>query len=86
MSAPTVERKRHKTLGKALARTIVDPGRNLSAVQIGEYLNLLTPTFFVEALHHAPKLWAAVEQRIADQKLATSTFTQTRLLKGSLGR
>jgi hypothetical protein len=72
--------KKRQQLAKALA-VVGDPNRNLSSVQIGKYLELLGPELFIQSLTHAPKLWAAVEERLADQKLATSTFTQTGLIK-----
>jgi hypothetical protein len=65
---------------KALT-AVLDPNKNLNAAKIGAYLELIGPDCFLEAVRHAPKLWAEVERRGVAKALATKEYAQSKLLK-----
>jgi hypothetical protein len=67
-------------LSKALTAA-GDPNKTLNPVQIGRYLELIGPDRFLEAVHHAPKLLAEVERRLAEKALATTEYAQSKLIK-----
>jgi hypothetical protein len=79
------EQKKHQQLAKALI-AVADPHKNLNPVQIGKYLDLLSADLFLRSWTHAPNLSAAVQQFIDTKLLATSTLTQTSLIKNGTGQ
>jgi hypothetical protein len=76
-----IERQKNRAGWAKTLTAVADPHRNLSPVQIGKYLNLLGPDLFIQSLNHAPEWWAAIEQRVAEEKLRTSTLSQATLIQ-----
>jgi hypothetical protein len=73
-------------LAKAVLTAVADPRRNLDPVKIGKYFELIGPNCFIESVRNAPKLWAQVEQLLAEKTLATTEFSQTELIKAAAAR
>jgi hypothetical protein len=84
LKAEIERRKGRANLAKALA-TISDPTKTLTPALITKAIDFLPADLFVEGFIQAQRLQAALEEANAAKRLATSTYTQTELLKNSRG-